>query len=212
MGGIPYEDHRVSYEDLYKSGMVIFGTYPALEVNGQPINQTHAMAAFAGKISGFYPSDLWLAAKVDEIFAALTDATFCITKTQGIRDVQAKTRARVDMMKPGGRLYALLSGINNMLFQNGKHGLCAGNALTVADFALWRAVIWWCSGIVVGLDPSDVEQLCPEFVRLYNRIEALPLIKDWKERYPEFYASPEARWKTWRPYPPASFLTNRVSR
>merc|ERR1711979_133242 len=93
-GGLPFEETRVAYENMYASGMLVFGTYPALEVNGRPINQTHAMAAFAGKLSGFYPSDPWEAAKVDEALAALTDATFCITNTQGIKDVERKSNVR----------------------------------------------------------------------------------------------------------------------
>jgi glutathione S-transferase len=205
-GRVAFEDNRVSYEELYNSGMVVFGTYPALEVNGRPINQTHAMAAFAGKLSGFYPSDPWHAAKVDEAFAALTDATFCITKTQGMKDLKDKSRVRAQMMCPGGKLHSLLSGLQSLLVDNGRTGLFAGTQVTVADLAVWRAIIWLCSGIVVGVDPEQFAHCFPELVRLYHRVEALPNVQDWKARYPEFYATPEARWKDWRPYPPASFL------
>lgn len=205
---VPFEDRRVSYEELYSSGMVVFGTYPALEVNGRPINQTHAMAAFAGKLSGFYPSDPWQAAKVDEAFAALTDVTFCITKTQGMKDLEAKTSLRTEMMCPGGRLHSLLAGIGSLLLQNGCTGFLAGTQATVVDFALWRAIIWLCSGIVAGVEPEHLARCFPELVRLCQTIEALPKVQKWKAKYPEFYATPEARWKTWRPYKPASFLTS----
>mmetsp|Transcript_130149 Transcript_130149/g.278118 ORF Transcript_130149/g.278118 Transcript_130149/m.278118 type:complete len:253 (+) Transcript_130149:126-884(+) len=206
-GRVPFEDRRVSYKELYSSGMVVFGTYPALEVNGRSINQTHAMAAFAGKLSGFYPSDPWQAAKVDEVFAALTDATFCITKTQDMKNMESKSRLRAEMMCPGGRLHCLLSGLQSLLVQNGRIGLFAGAAVTVADLAVWRAIIWLCSGIVVGVDPEHLARSFPELVRLYRRIEALPNVQEWKLKHPDFYATPEARWKDWRPYPPASFLT-----
>lgn len=208
-GRVPFEDRRVSYDELYSAGVLTFGTYPALEVDGRPINQTQAMAAYAGHLSGFYPADPWLAAKVDETFGALTDATFCITKTQDIKDLEVKAQVRADMMRPGGKLHRLLSGLDSLLVQSGRNGLCAGTMVTVADFAAWRFVFWLCSGIVVGVDPELFERCFPELVRLYQKVEALPEVQDWKRRYPEFYATPEARWKSWRPYQPASFLTHR---
>lgn len=206
-GRIPFEDRRVSYEELYSAGVLHFGTYPALEVNGRSINQTQAMAAYAGHLSGFYPVDPWDAAKVNETFAALTDATFCITKTQDIKDIEVKAQMRAKMMQPGGKLHMLLSGLNELLLQNGSKGLCAGTQVTVADFAAWRFVIWLASGTVVGVDPELFATCFPELVALYQRVEALPEVQNWKRRYPEFYATPEARWKSWRPYRPASFLT-----
>lgn len=205
-GGIEFKDKRVTYEELYSSGMVVFGTYPALEVNGRPINQTHAMAAFAGKLSGFYPSDPWQAAKVDEVFAALTDLTFCITNTQNIKSMEDKSNVRARMMQPGGKMHNLLTGLQSLLEQNGRNGLFAGTQVTVAELAIWRAIIWLCSGIVVGVDPKYLAHCFPELVRLYHRVEGMPYVQEWKERYPEFYATPEARWKDWRPYPPAKFL------
>lgn len=205
-GGVPFDDVRVSYEELYRSGMVVFGTYPALEVNGRPINQTQAMAAFAGKLSGFYPADPWQAAKVDEAFAALTDVTFCITRTQGMKDAEGKARVRAEMMRPGGKMHNLLLGLCSLVEQNGCNGLLAGTAVTVADLAMWRAIVWLCSGIVVGVDPDHFAHYFPELVQLYRRIDALPDVQKWKGRYPEFYATPEARWKDWRPYSPARFL------
>lgn len=205
-GGVPFEDRRVSYEELYSVGVLTFGTYPALEVNGRSINQTQAMAKYAGHVSGFYPSDPWQAAKVDEVFAAITDATFCITKTQDIKDLEVKAKMRDKMMRPGGKLHRLLAGLDKLLVQNGRNGFCAGTTASVADFAVWRFVIWLCSGIVIGVDPEVFERSFPELVQLYRRVDAIPKVQDWKRRYPEFYATPEARWKSWRPYQPASFL------
>jgi len=207
-GKIPFEDKRVSYEELYGAGVLTFGTYPALEVNGRPINQTQAMARYAGHVSGFYPADPWLGAKVDEMIDALTDATFCITKTQDIRNMEVKAQVRAEMMRPGGKLNNILIGLNSLLVQNGRIGLCAGNAVSVGDFAAWRFINWLCSGIVIGVDPDMFDKCFPELVRLYCRIDEMPWVQDWKRRYPEFYETPEARWKSWRPYSPAPFLMN----
>merc|ERR1719229_2125384 len=86
MHDVPFEDKRVGYDELYESGTLTFGTFPALEVDGRPIAQTHAIAVFAGKLAGLYPCDPWMQAKVDEIFAGLSDATNFITGTLSIRD------------------------------------------------------------------------------------------------------------------------------
>lgn len=205
--GVPFQDRRVSYDELYSSGVLSFGTYPALEVKQRGvINQTQAMARYAGYVSGFYPSDPWQAAKVDETFAALTDATFCITKTQEIRDMDTKAQIRDEMMRPGGKLHMILSGLESLLVENGRNGIVVGKKVSVADLAAWRFIVWMCSGIVVGVDPELFARSFPELVRLCTGIDALAEVQEWKRRYPEFYATPEARWKSWRPYKPASFL------
>merc|ERR1719188_381248 len=154
MGGIPFEDKRVGYDELYGSGMLTFGTFPALEVDGRPIAQTHAMAAYCGKLTGMYPADPWLAAKVDEAFAGLTDATDLVTGTMGIRDPQQKTRTRAAYCAQDGRLTMLLSGLESLLVQNGCNGLFAGDSMTVTELAVWRAVGWLSSGVLDGI-PSD---------------------------------------------------------
>merc|ERR1712228_644004 len=113
-GGVPFEDKRVDYKQLYGSGMLTFGTFPALEVNGKPIAQTHAMAAFCGKLAGFYPEDAWLAAKVDEVFAGLTDVTDLITGTMSIRDPRQKLNTRQQLVSGEGRATMLLSGLESV--------------------------------------------------------------------------------------------------
>jgi len=177
----------VGYDELYGSGMLTFGTFPALEVDGKPIAQTHAMAAFVGKLSGFYPTDPWLQAKVDEIFGGLTDATDLITGTMSIRDPNQKVQARQQMCQQGGRLTMLLSGIENVLAQNGSNGLSAGDSLTVADFALWRAVNWISCGTLDGIETSYISQSFPNLWKLHCNVEQLPQVQAWKKQNPRHY-------------------------
>ena len=45
MAGVPFEDARMSYDDMYASGALTFGTFPSLVVGGKgTINQTQAIA------------------------------------------------------------------------------------------------------------------------------------------------------------------------
>lgn len=187
MGGVPFEDKRVGYDELYGSGMLTFGTFPALEVNGRPIAQTHAMAAFAGKLSGFYPEDPWLQAKVDEVFGGLTDATDLVTGTMQIRDPNKKIQTRQQMCQQDGRLTMLLSGLESLLMQNGGNGLFAGDKVTVADLAVWRAVDWLSCGVLDGIPRDYISRAFPHLANLYQKIDSLQGVQDWKRRNPHHY-------------------------
>jgi glutathione S-transferase len=187
MGNLPLEDKRVGYDELYGSGMLTFGTFPALEVNGKSIAQTHAMAAFVGKLSGFYPTDLWLQAKVDEVFAGLTDATDLITGTMRIKDPNQKIQTRQQMCQKDGRLTMLLSGIESVLVQNGSNGLVAGNSLTVADLALWRAVDWMSCGTLDGIQRNYISQCFPNLWKVHSNLEQHQGVRAWKQQNPRHY-------------------------
>jgi len=187
IAGVPFEDKRVGYNELYRSGMLTFGTFPALEVNGRSIAQTHAMAAYVGKLTGFYPEDPWLAAKVDEVFGGLTDATDLITSTMGIRDPNRKVQTRMQMTQPDGRLTMLLNGLESLLQQNGSNGLVAGDKITVADFALWRAVGWISSGCLDGIALDYIPSNFPNLAKLYSLIDSQKGVQQWKQQNARHY-------------------------
>merc|ERR1740138_1731169 len=67
ISNVPFEDARMGYDDMYASGALTFGTFPALVVGGKGvINQTQAIAAYVGKLTGLYPTDPFMQAKCDE--------------------------------------------------------------------------------------------------------------------------------------------------
>merc|ERR1712060_810355 len=91
LADVPFEDARMSYDDMYASGALTFGTFPSLVVDGKGvINQTQAIAAYVGKLTGFYPQDPFLQAKADEAIDALTDVSELVTATMQERDPQRK--------------------------------------------------------------------------------------------------------------------------
>ena len=64
---VPFLDRRLGYEEMYATGHLTFGTFPALVVGGKGvINQTQAIARYVGALTGLYPRDPFLAAKCDE--------------------------------------------------------------------------------------------------------------------------------------------------
>lgn len=185
--GIPFQDSRCGWEEMHASGMLHFGTCPALEVDGRSINQTHAAAAYVGRLTGMYPADPWLAAKVDEAFAGLTDATELVTGTMGIRDPGQKIRARQQLVSQDGRLTQMLSGLEIILRQNGSNGLVAGQTVTVADFALWRAVGWLSCGVIDGIPTDYIAQVFPNLWKLHCKIDTMPEVDNYKQRHPRHY-------------------------
>ena len=69
MADIEFENHYVSFDELRamkKDGSLPFGQVPILEVDGQVIAQTGAIARFCGKLGGLYPKD-------NDLEAALID-------------------------------------------------------------------------------------------------------------------------------------------
>mmetsp|Transcript_37677 Transcript_37677/g.108601 ORF Transcript_37677/g.108601 Transcript_37677/m.108601 type:complete len:278 (-) Transcript_37677:393-1226(-) len=184
--GVPFDDRRASWAELSQSGKMRFGTFPVLEVNGKLLGQTHAIATYVGKLTGFFPSDPWLAAKVDEVFGGLTDASDLIASTLQERDALRRAQVRQGLIAEGGRLTQVLAGLEELVAQNAAHGVCAGTELSVADFAVWRAVGW----VACALDgiPSDYFPRClPHLWGLHRMVDSLATVKEWKEAHPRQY-------------------------
>merc|ERR1712232_717640 len=192
VGNVPLDDKRVGYDELYGSGMLTFGTFPALEVNGKPIAQTHAMAAFCGKLTGLYPQDFWEQAKVDEVFAGLTDVTDLITGTMSIRNPQQKIASRMQMIQENGRATMLLAGLEAVLKQNGGNGYVVGQTFTIADLALWRAVNWISCGTLDGIPGDYIARRFPTLWRCHTQVEGLPKVQQWKLKNPRHYRSEDS--------------------
>lgn len=70
----------MGYDDMYSSGALTFGTFPALVVKGKGvINQSQAIARYVGDLTGLYPKDPFQSAKCDEALDGLTDVSDLIT-------------------------------------------------------------------------------------------------------------------------------------
>ena len=69
IGGVPFEDNRVSFDD-WKGGVKAttkYGQLPKLTVDGTDIYQSMAINNYCAKAAGLYPEDPIAAGKVDEI-------------------------------------------------------------------------------------------------------------------------------------------------
>lgn len=187
LGKVPFQDARMDWDGLESSGKLTFGTFPVLEVDGKVLSQTQAIASYCGKLSGHYPSDPWLAAKVDEFLNGLTDVTELITATMQERNPQRKVQWRQALVAPNGRMTQFLRGLERLLFENGSNGFCVGNSLTVADLAAWRAVGWIGSGVLDGIPVDYISSTFPRLAAVYQNVDSMPAVAEWKALHPRNY-------------------------
>ena len=100
LGEVPFEElspKRSEYAALRASGRLPFGQVPVLEIDGQPLTQTSAIARFCGKLSGHYPTDDIAAARVDELIDVATDITFRISPSIRESDPEIKRALRREL-------------------------------------------------------------------------------------------------------------------
>lgn len=188
LADVPFEDARMGYDDMYSSGALTFGTFPALVVGGKGVlNQTQAIASYVGKLTGFYPADPFLQAKADEVIDGLTDISDLVTDTMQERDGQRKIQWRQHLIGSNGRMAMLLNGLETLCKQNGCNGHMAGPELTVSDFAVWRAVGWFSSGTIDGIPPTYIQKTFPNLYAVHAAVDALPKVQKWKAAHPHHY-------------------------
>jgi len=188
MADVPFQDSRMGYEDMYASGALTFGTFPSLVVNGKGcINQTQAICSYVGKLTGYYPSDPFLQAKVDEVIDGLTDISDLITDTMQERDGNRKIQWRQHLISSKGRMAMFLNGLETVANQNGCNGYMVGQSLTVCDLAVWRAVGWLSSGVIDGIPRDYVQRTFPNLWKVHAGVDALPKVNQWKAKNPHHY-------------------------
>ena len=104
ISNIPFEDVRISRDEfinMIKTGFlpngkrVPFHQLPVIEVDGEIIGQTGAIARYCGKISNLYSNDNINAAKIDQIIDAATDITNIVSPTIREKDEQKKIEDRL---------------------------------------------------------------------------------------------------------------------
>jgi glutathione S-transferase len=76
MGGLEFEDRRVSYSDIERmrgEGSLPYGQVPLLEIDGAPYNQYAALLHWAGEKAGLYPAAEAARLRVDGALVCLSD-------------------------------------------------------------------------------------------------------------------------------------------
>ena len=180
---IPFEDVRVSREEfihMIKTGFLpngkrsTFHQLPVMEVDGEIIGQTGAIARYCGKISNLYSDDILQAAKIDQIIDAATDITNLVSPTIREKDQIKKMEDRkvlVNKLLPRWFRYLenLLSEDNSTWFLE---------KMTIADIAMWRLLGWLTSGIIDGI-PTSVVNNFPKLKKNHHQVHTHLKVQEW---------------------------------
>ncbi len=159
----PFEDVRISREEfinMIKTGYlpngkkVPFHQLPAIEVDGEIIGQTGAIARYCGKISNLYSNDKINAAKIDQIIDAATDITNLVSPTIREKDEHKKIEDR--LLLKNKLLPRWFRYLENILSESTSDWFVE-NKMTIADIAMWRLLGWLISGIIDGIPTTIVD-------------------------------------------------------
>ena len=180
---IPFEDVRVSREEfihMIKTGFLPngkrspFHQLPVMEVDGEIIGQTGAIARYCGKISNLYADDMLKAAKIDQIIDAATDITNVVSPTIREKDEFKKIEDRkilVNKLLPRWFRY-----LENLLLEDDSTWFV--EKMTIADIAMWRLLGWLTSGIIDGIPTSIIDDF-PKLKNIHHQVHTHPKVQEW---------------------------------
>ena len=184
ISNIPFEDVRISREEfinMIKTGYlpngkkVPFHQLPVIEVDGEIIGQTGAIARYCGKISNLYSNDNINAAKIDQIIDAATDITNLVSPTIREKDEQKKVEDR--LLLKNKLLPRWFRYLENILSESASDWFVE-NKMTIADIAMWRLLGWFISGIIDGI-PTTIVDSYPKLKNIHTNVHHHPKVQEW---------------------------------
>jgi glutathione S-transferase len=185
--GIPFENvtDRDKINDLKSKGLVPFGAFPVLEIDGKILSQSQACAAYVGKLGNMYPTNdnLFAQANCDEIINGCTDVTSTIGTSFRTPKDQVQECREMLMDPESGRLYKHLKGLNSVVCQDDSEYACGKeHGLTIADLAVWRLVAWFSSG-KLDYVPADFVMSFANLKAIYENVEGNAKIQEYQKQY-----------------------------
>ena len=184
ISNIPFEDVRISRDEfinMIKTGFlpngkrVPFHQLPVIEVDGEIIGQTGAIARYCGKISNLYSNDNINAAKIDQIIDAATDITNIVSPTIREKDEQKKIEDR--LLLKNKLLPRWFKYLENILSQETSEWFVE-NKMTIADIAMWRLLGWLTSGIIDGI-PKTIVDNYPKLKNIHYTVHHHTKVQEW---------------------------------
>ena len=184
ISNIPFEDARISREEfinMIKTGYlpngkkVPFHQLPVIEVDGEIIGQTGAIARYCGKISNLYSNDNINAAKIDQIIDAATDITNLVSPTIREKDEHKKIEDR--LLLKNKLLPRWFRYLENILSESTSEWFVE-NKMTIADIAMWRLIGWLISGIIDGI-PTTIVDSYPKLKNIHTKVHHHTKVQEW---------------------------------
>eukprot|EP00042_Codosiga_hollandica_P059647 m.920074 g.920074 ORF g.920074 m.920074 type:complete len:417 (-) comp61055_c0_seq1:97-1347(-) len=132
IGGVEFEDERLT-GDQFKAqkaaGRFPNDKVPVLWVDDQPVSQSNAILTYAAKAAGFYPTDPFLALKVDEVLSNFADVGALFT-VSAVDDQEKKKALRLEIAH--GPLTVWAKRFDDALGKSAS-GYFVGESLSPAD-------------------------------------------------------------------------------
>lgn len=178
LGGIPFRDRRISgkeFRALRAEEKFPMQQVPILIADGKVLTQSASIARFCAHLAGIYPTDLWEAAKVDELLDIACELTYKFSPAVSVTDPEKRLQFRAKIAEVD--IPKAFSFIEKQLESNGT-GYCVGPGVTIGDLAVWKLSDWLTSGLLDGI-PTTVADLYPLLLAHHDRIAAEPKIVEW---------------------------------
>ena len=175
--GIAFDDERFPFTDFPEvRKRTRFNAVPVLEIDGEQLTQTNAIARYVGKLGGLYPSDDLQALYCDEVMDVLEDVSHKVVVTFGLEG-EALKEARQKLVD--GWLTIFLRGIGQLLERGGDY--FADDRLTIADLKAFVQVRSLRSGRLDHVPADLVDRLAPNLVAHQERVAADKRVVAWYE-------------------------------
>ncbi|VDO61970.1 unnamed protein product [Heligmosomoides polygyrus] len=180
LADIPYEDIRITKEQWpeWKPKMP-FGQMPVLEVDGQMIPQSLAIARYVARKYGYAGKTPHEEAIVDALADQYKDFYAQIKEyyypAMGFAEGDVNA-ARENILIPARDRYL---GYMTEFLKKSSSGYLAGNELTYADLILAEHVF-----TMLTLEPDYIKDF-PEIEEHYKKVTAIPSLKIWMLNRPE---------------------------
>jgi len=180
MGGIPFEDDRVSPSDWERrKPNTPFGTLPVLEVDGQTLAQSNALNRYGGKLTDLYPTGAWQAALFDEAMEAVEDISTKLAATMFLPDEEKKVqrKALID-----GPIPFYLLRLQQRLEAHGGYYFAA-DRLTVGDLKVFVWIRHLKSGVLDHIPADLPDRIAPKLVEHYERVKNDPRVQAYYAKH-----------------------------
>ena len=194
IGDIPFEDERISYEEVQKrrqEGKLPFGQVPVLHVDGKLFSQSAGILRWAGRQSGLYDDERALAC--DEIEEAMNDIRIALRPqwygaALGRDPTSGEPLVELSDSQKEETLELLCSRVLPTRLQMlevrlGTKDYFCGDQLSTCDLS-WYVMCtglqegWYCSKV-----PPSVLDGCPNLVKVAKRVAEHPKVLKWNEEH-----------------------------
>jgi len=175
-GQIDYEDFRFERADWPSLKKTMpFGQVPVLEVNGQKIAQSKAVARYAAKLAGLYGDSALEAAQIDSLVDGVEDATRTLLANMRLEEAEKKEKNDKYFREEFPTWAEYFE--KYLKKADGGKAFFLGKKVSLADVTFFVAM-----ERILKQRP-DVLDSSPLLADLVKRVAALPRIAKWiKER------------------------------